>query len=256
MTQVPTPESIVPEPGQSKRIFLVGTDTNAGKTTVACALLTSAARAGLRVVPFKPAEAGLPGPNIDHALLMGAAKLPETELDDVAPMRWRRPVAPGIADDPNPFIGRGVSTSDIEAMFGRARWALARLEQRHAAQLTLIEGAGGLLVPMPGGSWLPEWIPALRARPLIVSRAGLGTINHTLLTIEALRVRELEPLGFIFTQMLPREDKSRRHNGAVIEHRSGVPCLGSLPYLGRPLTYPADDSWLTTDFWSQMLVSS
>jgi dethiobiotin synthetase len=237
----------------SKRVFLVGTDTNVGKTTVACSLLTAGARLGLRIVPFKPAESGPAGPSSDHAQLLAAAKLDERELEDVAPMRWRKPIAPGMADDPAPFLGRGVSVSDVESMFGRARWALARLEQRHQAQLTLIEGAGGLLVPMPGGSWLPDWIPALRARPMIVARAGLGTINHTLLTIEGLRVRGLEPIGFITTQLLPREDPSRSHNSVVIEQRSGVPCLGTLPYLGNPVAYPESDDWLISDFWQKLL---
>jgi dethiobiotin synthetase len=240
----------------STRVFLVGTDTNAGKTTVACALLRSAARAGISVVPFKPAESGPEGPSSDHARLLAASILSAKERDELAPLRWPTPLAPGMADDPSPFLGRGVSTSDLETMLGRARWALARLEQRHAAQLTLIEGAGGLLVPMPGGSWLPEWITGLRARPLIVARAGLGTINHTLLTIESLRVRELEPVGFLFTQLLPRDDPSRSHNATVIEQRSGVPCLGSLPFLGRPPSFPEDDDWLIPDFWPRMLAAS
>lgn len=236
-----------------RRVFLVGTDTNAGKTTVACALLGSAARAGISVVPFKPAESGPPGPNSDRARLLAASQLDEGELEELSPLRWRRPLAPGLADDPSPFLGRGVATSDLDGMLGQARWALARLEQRHGAQLSLIEGAGGLLVPMPGGSWLPAWISGLRARPLIIARAGLGTINHTLLTIEALRVRELEPLGFVFTQLLPREDPSRLHNATVIEQRSGIPCLGSLPFLGRPPILPEHDEWLVDDFWLRLL---
>ncbi|PRQ03565.1 ATP-dependent dethiobiotin synthetase BioD 1 [Enhygromyxa salina] len=234
-------------------MFLVGTDTNAGKTTVACALLRAAARAQLRAIPFKPAESGPAGPSSDRARLLASSILDRGELDELSPLRWSQPIAPGMADDPNPFVGRGASVSDVEAMLGRARWALARLEQRHEAQLSLIEGAGGLLVPMPGGSWLPDWIEGLRARPLIIARAGLGTINHTLLTVESLRVRELEPLGFIFTQLLPRDDASRSHNGTVIEQRSGVPCLGSLPYLGRPPSFPEDDGWLAPDFWPRVL---
>jgi dethiobiotin synthetase len=235
------------------RLFLVGTDTHAGKTVVTCALLRAAERAGISAVPFKPAESGPGGRASDHARLLAASQLASSELDDLAPLRWTEPIAPGLADDPSPFLGRGPGVSDLETMLGRARWALARLEQRHAARVSLIEGAGGLLVPMPGGSWLPEWIAGLRARPLIVARAGLGTINHTLLTIEGLRIRELEPVGFVFTQMLARDDPSRRHNVAVIEQRSGVPCLGKLPFLGRPVTLPATDEWLVPDFWARVL---
>lgn len=237
----------------SSRLFFVGTDTSAGKTQVICALLGAAARAGISAVPFKPAESGPDGPHSDRARLMAASILAESDAGDLAPLRWPRPIAPGLADDPNPFLGRGPGVSDLEAMLGRARWALARLEQRHAAAVSLIEGAGGLLVPMPGGSWLPDWITGLRARPVIVARAGLGTVNHTLLTIESLRVRGLEPLGFFFSRILAREDPSRLHNATVIEQRSGVPCLGNLPFLGRPPQLPETDDWLVPDFWAHAL---
>ncbi|NVB38124.1 dethiobiotin synthase [Pseudenhygromyxa sp. WMMC2535] len=235
------------------RIFLIGTDTNAGKTMVACALLRAAARAGITAVPFKPAESGPEGERSDHARLLAASILEPSERDDLSPLRWPQPIAPGMADDPRPFLGQGVSRSDPEALIGRARWALATLEQRHHARLSIIEGAGGLMVPMPGGTWLDQWITALRARPLIIARAGLGTINHTLLTVEALRARGLDPLGFIFTQLLPRSDPSRDHNAAVIETRGALPCLGSLPFLGRPPVLPEDDTWLAADFWSRLL---
>lgn len=237
----------------SSRIFLVGTDTNAGKTVVACALLRAAKQAGIAAIPFKPAESGPSGPASDHGRLIASSTLTSADAKQVAPLRWARPIAPGLADDAAPFLGRGVSRSDPASMFGQARWALAQLEQRHAARLSIIEGAGGLLVPMPGGTWLPEWIEALRARPLIVARAGLGTINHTLLTIEALRIRELEPIGMVFTQLLPRDDPSREHNARVIEARSGVPCLGQLPFLGRPPSWPERHTWHSPDLWSCLL---
>ena len=237
----------------SRRLFFVGTDTNAGKTQVICELLRAAAKAGVVAIPFKPAESGPGGPKSDHARLLAASILHESELNDLAPLRWAPAIAPGLADDPNPFMGRGPGVSDLDTMLGRARWALARMEERHSATLSLIEGAGGLLVPMPGGSWIPDWITGLRARPIIVARAGLGTINHTLLTIESMRVRELEPLGFFFTQMLAREDPSRAHNATVIEQRSGVPCLGTLPFMGRPAMLSPQDDWLVPDFWTRAL---
>lgn len=235
------------------RLFIVGTDTSVGKTVVTCSLLGAAARAGVIAIPCKPAEAGPEGPTSDRARLLAASRLHRRELEDLAPLRWTTSLAPGMADDPRPFLGQGVSKSDPDAMLGRARWALARLEQRHAAQVSLIEGAGGLLVPMPGGTWQPDWITGLRARPLIVARSGLGTVNHTLLTIEALRIRDLEPIGIIYTQSLARVDKSREDNPTVIEQRSGVPTLGSLPFLGRPAVLPIADDWLIPGFWSRVM---
>ena len=74
-----------------------------------------------------------------------------------------------------------------------------------------------------------------------------------MLTIESLRVRDLEPLGFVFTQILPRDDPSRTHNAQVIEQRSGVPCLGNLPFLGRPPQLPETDEWLAPGAWDRLL---
>lgn len=238
---------------ESRRIFVTGTDTGVGKTVVTCSLLRAAERAGLIAVPCKPAESGPEGPTSDRARLLAASRLSKRDLEDLAPLRWTKPISPGMADDPRPFLGEGMSKSDPEAMLGRARWALARLEQRHSAQVSLIEGAGGLLVPMPGGTWQPDWIIGLRARPLIVARIGLGTVNHTLLTIDALRIRDLEPIGIIYTQSLARADLSREDNPKVIEQRSGVPTLGCLPFLGRPIELPSDDEWLLPGFWSRVL---
>jgi dethiobiotin synthetase len=71
--------------------------------------------------------------------------------------------------------GQAEPAADLAA----ARAVLERLEAGTRRTLTMIEGAGGLWVPMPGGTWLPAWISALRAAPVVVGRLGLGTINHT-----------------------------------------------------------------------------
>jgi dethiobiotin synthetase len=233
------------------RVYLVGTDTAAGKTTVACALLLAARRAGVAVVPFKPAASGPPGPHDDPHRLLAAANLPETEADAVCPFRFAEPVAPGVAHDPARFLA-----ADGEPDGGplaTAQWALARLEQRHAASLTLIEGAGGLHVPMPGGTWQERWIEGLTRHTLVVARAGLGTVNHALLTIDALRERGCPPVGFVLSQSAARADPSRQTNSRILETRAELPCLGTLPFLGRPPTLPADDRWLSPSIWSLLL---
>jgi dethiobiotin synthetase len=225
------------------RVFLVGTDTYAGKTTVACALLRAARHRGLRAAPFKPAASGDAGPNSDLARLLRAARLPDSAADLVNPLRYGPPLAPGIADYPDAFTG-GDPHPNPEAALARARASLDQLEARLDPDLTIIEGAGGLHVPMPGGTWLDAWIDAFEARTLVVARAGLGTINHTLLTVEALRARGHEPLGFVTSQLRPAPDPSRPDNVAVIESRCGVRCLGRLPHLQRP---PEDtDAWLVS----------
>ena len=224
------------------RIFLVGTDTNAGKTTIACALLRAARCRRVRAVPFKPAASGDDGPGSDLNRLLRAAALPDDAGSLVNPLRYASPIAPGLAEDSTPFL-KGRPHPDPDQARTICLAALTRLESRLDPELTFIEGAGGLRVPMPGGTWLDAWISAFEARVLIVARAGLGTINHTLLTIEALRTRGHEPLGFVSSQLRASADSSRSANVAVIEREAGLACLGQLPHLRRRPELD-DDAWL------------
>lgn len=234
------------------RVYFVGTDTGVGKTTVVAALTAAARRHGIRALPFKPAASGPVGPNADPELLLAAAGLPEDELAALGPLRYQAPLAPGLAADRDRFITPDPPDPDASPL-ARVQWALATYEQRHEAQLTLIEGAGGLLIPMPGGTWQDEWVEVLARNTIVVARAGLGTINHTLLTIDALRERGCPPLGFIVSQSRRHSDPSRADNVAVIEARGELPCLGRLPFLGRPPEAPTDDGWFVGDLWSRLL---
>lgn len=224
------------------RIFIVGTDTGVGKTAVTAALLRTASERGLKVVPFKPAQSGAERPS-DAERLLVAAGLPLAELALVCPLRYERPLAPGLAEDPSPFLraARAQIDGDDERPepLARCAAALAAWESRHHATLTLIEGAGGLHVPMPGGSWQPAWIAALAPWTLVVGRAGLGTINHCLATIAGLRALGRPPLGFVLSHTDPVPDASVADNAAVVAHASGVPCLGSLPHGPEPALVPA-----------------
>ncbi len=232
------------------RIFIVGTDTDCGKTQVACALLQAARFAGFRVAPFKPAVSGDSGPDSDHERLLRASGLSDSSLGLIAPLRYAEPLAPGIADNREAFVAPdyqlGDDTNTLITPLARARAALSRLERQTCPDLIVIEGAGGLCVPMPGGTWLPEWIESFDARPVVVGRLGLGTINHTLLTIEALRRRGLPPIGFVLSQTRAGDDPSRGDNPQVIATASGLNCLGVLPY-----DHPDDGpDWFRPDLWA------
>lgn len=237
------------------RVILVGTDTDCGKTTIACALLRTARAAGVRVLPFKPAASGPAGPDADPERLAAAAALPGLRAEDLCPLRFTAAVAPGLAEDGASDMSWETWTpehvpqnmSEEPSALGRARDALAGLEARHPADLTLIEGAGGLWVPMPGGTWLPAWISGLGAAPVVVGRLGLGTINHCLLTIAALRRLGLPPRGFFLAQTVPGPDASHAHNERVIASASGVPCLGVLHHDAEP-----DARWLRPGAWARL----
>jgi dethiobiotin synthetase len=267
------------------RIFVVGTDTGVGKTAVTASLLRTARARGVKVVPFKPAQSGGDRPS-DAERLLSAAGLSIDALDEMCPLRFERPVAPGMADDPAAFLGEasepsraaigssaaapgmadepaaflgeasepsraviggraaviGSSAAMIgssAAVIGSSVSALDAWEARHQPALTLVEGAGGLHVPMPGGTWQPAWIVALAPWTLVVGRAGLGTINHCLATIAGLRAIGRPPLGFVLSQTHAEADPSVGDNAAVIARASGVPHLGTLPYGPEPALAPA-----------------
>lgn len=210
----------------TRRVFLVGTDTDCGKTTVACALLRAARTEGVKVLPFKPAASGPVDATGDPERLIAAAGLEGLTPAEICPLRSLRPVAPGLADGVEGFLARR-DEGQLELACAR----LLALEQRVRPELTLIEGAGGLWVPMPGGSWLPAWISAMRAEVVVVGRLGLGTINHCLLSFAGLRALGIEPRGFILAQTRGEGDPSMADNERVIAASSGVACLGVLGFM-------------------------
>lgn len=220
------------------RIFVVGTDTGVGKTAVTASLLCTARERGMKVVPFKPAQSGSERPS-DAERLLTAAGLSLDALDEMCPLRFERPVAPGMADDPAAFL-RGATEPSRAVIHGCAA-ALDAWEARHRRALTLVEGAGGLHVPMPGGTWQPAWIVALAPWTLVVGRTGLGTINHCMATIAGLRAIGRPPLGFVLSQTHAEDenDPSVVDNAQVIARASGVPHLGTLPYGPEPALAPA-----------------
>ncbi|MEM7155714.1 MAG: dethiobiotin synthase [Myxococcota bacterium] len=224
-------------PESPPRIFVVGTDTGVGKTAVVSALLhTARDRADLCIVPFKPAQSGDDSPS-DTERLLTAAGLDHSELDAACPLRYGPPLAPGLADDPAPFLDPVFPNRT--AVPPVVVTALAEWERRTGSTLTLIEGAGGLHVPMPGGTWLRSWITALTPYTLVVGRAGLGTINHTLATIHGLRELGRPPLGFMLNHTEASPDPSVSDNATVIATASGIPHLGTLPHGPEPTR--ADD---------------
>jgi len=232
------------------RVILVGTDTDCGKTTVACALLRAARAAGLRALPFKPAASGPAGPDSDPERLLAAAALPGLTREQLCPLRFAAPVAPGLAEDGalDMFDWACLEGQTEPAALAGVRAALEALEARHVPDLTVIEGAGGLWVPMPGGSWLPAWVSGLAAAPVVVGRLGLGTINHCLLTILGLRQLGLPPVGFVLTQTRPGFEASHAHNERMIAAASGLECLGVLGYGADP----GDASWLRAGAWARL----
>lgn len=165
-------------------LFVTGTDTGVGKTFVGAALLRHLVERGLNVVGVKPVETGCGGaisPEEDGAILAAASGQPSPRA---ALTRLGLPVAPPVAAE-----AEGVRL----AMEGWIE-AIEPLTERH--DLVLVEGAGGLLSPLTWSTNLRDMIATLRSRALVVAADRLGTLNHTLLTLEALG---RSALGVVFS---------------------------------------------------------
>jgi dethiobiotin synthetase len=199
-------------------LFVTGTDTAVGKTTVACALLRAACRLGQRPIPFKPAETGCAPTPADAHRLWEAARAP-IALDDVCLYALSMPAAPAQAAA---AAGVVVQFDDIVAH-------AVRLGAE--GDLLIVEGAGGLLVPYTGALTAADLAARLAIPILVVARTVLGTVNHTALTVRELDRRGLPLAGVVLVQTTPVRAPHEAGNADLIEAVSGIRPLGTLPYL-------------------------
>lgn len=182
-------------------IFITGTDTGVGKTIVTAALARHFSAQGISVGVMKPVETGVADPSRpgeDARLLQWAAgcELPSEQL---APYRLKAPLAP---DQAAKLEQRQISLPEITDL-------AKAMANRH--QLTLVEGAGGLMVPLAGGLLIADLVKQLGAELLVVTRPDLGTINHTLLTVFAARAMEIPVCGMILNKLPADQDPAQKN---------------------------------------------
>jgi dethiobiotin synthetase len=197
------------------------TDTGVGKTVLAAALIAALRARGERVVALKPAVTGLdepePGVPADHELLGACAGMSPAL---VAPHRF------GPAASPHLAARLAGLTIDVPALVAAARAT--------AADALIVEGVGGLLVPLAPGWDVRAFAAALGLPVVIAARPGLGTINHTLLTLEAARAAGLDVRAVVLTPWPAAPSLVERSNRETIAELGGLPVAG-LPPVG-PLT--------------------
>jgi dethiobiotin synthetase len=212
-----------------KGLFLTGTDTGVGKTVVAAALM--------------------------H------------RFRGVGPLRYWKPIQTGIEIDDDTAMVRRLGACSAEEIFGEgvrlpkpvsphlaAQWAGQRIDLTGLRGLVrddddttwIVEGAGGLLVPINETQTMADWIAYLALPVLVVARSGLGTINHTLLTLEALQARSLRVAGVMMIGE-PNAD-----NRAAIEQYGRVPVIAEMPFL-RPLDPGLLAAWSVTHLDAELL---
>jgi dethiobiotin synthetase len=211
-------------------IFVTGTGTEVGKTVVAAVLARTLAAAGQRVAVFKPAVTGLDDSGDalpDHQLLRLAAGSGQSD-DEIAPYRYGPPASPHLAAA---LAGEAIDP---------ARLRDAAAAAAAGADVLVCEGVGGLLVPL-AGDYLVRDLAVDLGHPLAIAASpGLGTINHTLLTIEAARSAGLEVATVVLTPWPERPSELERSNRETIAALGGVE-VQTLPQLklGDPSSWPA-----------------
>jgi dethiobiotin synthetase len=199
-------------------LLVTGTDTGVGKTFVACALAIALRRAGRRVAVCKPAESGVEGEPQDARRLQEAAGDPAA-LEEICPYRLRAPLAPAVAAR---LEGTTIDLARVVALVAR---------RAQAADVLLVEGAGGLLVPLAGTTTYLDLARALALPLLVVAANRLGTVNHCALTARVARAAGLAVHGFVLSQPTPERDPSAATNAETISALTGMPCLGVLDHL-------------------------
>lgn len=205
-------------------IFITGTDTCIGKTVVAAGLAGALRQRGIDVGVMKPVETGATkkGKRLipqDAEFLMKVSQVKDS-LSLVNPYCWEAPLAPSLASH---LAGVRLAPQKIVNSFRRLR---------NAHQFIIVEGAGGLLVPLTDDYLVSDLIRELDLPLIVVARPGLGTINHTLLTVEYARKSEIEVIGVIINYSSRKEEGiCEETNPGIISCLGRVTILGIIPYL-------------------------
>lgn len=203
--------------GMGSGYFVTGTDTGVGKTRVSCALLHAFAAAGKTVAGMKPVAAGCENGTWPDVELLAAASSVSAEREHINPYALVPPIAPHIAAD------RAGVEIDPEVI------RQAYLELRKRADIVIVEGAGGFLVPLNDHEDMAAMVQALDLPVLLVVGMRLGCINHALLTAHAVRTAKLSLAGWVANRIDP-EMAGFEENILALERRLDCPLLGILPY--------------------------
>ncbi len=206
-------------------IFITGTDTGIGKTLVSAGLARLLVNRGISVGVFKPVASGSAKASPDRSgglvsedgkLLQKAAKLPDSAYPSIVPLHYRQPLAPWVAG----WKEGKVNLSKIERAYQRAK---------SSCDFLIVEGVGGIQVPITQDFFVTDWIVKWKLPTLVVGLAGLGTINHTLLTVEVLQRRKVKVLG-VLVNGYTGKGVAEQTNGKALKNLLKVPVYGPLRF--------------------------
>ncbi|WP_456432189.1 dethiobiotin synthase [Thermosulfuriphilus sp.] len=202
-------------------VFVIGTDTGIGKTMATGIMARALLKAKLRVITQKPVQTGADTPEdiLAHRKLMGIPPDPPSLARLTCPYIFPYPAAPEMAAR---LVGEKVD-------LGHLRQTAGELTRKY--DFLLIEGAGGLLVPLTPEATIADLISELKAPVVVVSAAKLGTINHTLLTLEALHHRGIAVLGLVYNLFFSEDDLLAEESLRAISRLGKVKNILILPRL-------------------------
>ena len=204
-------------------IFVTGTDTDVGKTVVAAGLAGVLKERGIDVGVMKPIATG--AVNTGKGLLSDDVRFLQEAIGCRDELRLINPVA--LELPLAPLVASRLEEYDIEVE--KIQKAFSTLAQRH--DYVIVEGIGGILVPIKADYYVSDLIKDLELPVVVVSRPGLGTINHTLLTISEARHKGIDVKGFIINGWNEEEAGiAEETNPDTIKELSHIPLLGILPF--------------------------
>jgi len=202
--------------------YVTGTDTGVGKTLISCALLHGFAARGKRVIGMKPVAAGCnaDGQNDDMLQLRAAGNV-AVDYGQINPYCFPQAIAPHIAAQ------RAGVIIDLSVV------AKSYQDLVSHADMVIVEGAGGLLVPINEQQDSADLVQELGLPVILVAGMRLGCLNHALLTVEALSARGLTLAGWV-ANVVDAGMISVEENVAALQQRIAAPLLGVVPYMAQP----------------------
>lgn len=224
---------------QARGLLITGTDTGCGKTVVTACLVRLLRRRGVVVRVCKPVATGavqVQGRLLsdDSRVLAEAAHVDPAE---VTFWTFAEPAAPPVA------ARLAGATLELEPIVQAVR------ERLQPGVLTLVEGVGGLLCPLAEGATVADLAARLALPLLVVARRSLGTLNHTLLTLEVARARGLAVAGVILNETQPAVSIAEQTCSEELRRHTQVPLLAVVPYL-HDLASAEPESLARVDWWS------
>lgn len=195
-------------------IFVTGTGTEIGKTVIAGGLAAALKESGINVGVMKPIGTG---DTADARFLKHAAQV-DDELSLINPIYLQHPLAPSVA--------ARIENRDID--LSRLETAFAELQEKY--DFVIVEGVGGIAVPIRDDFLVVHLINTLQLPVLVVAQAGLGTLNHTLLTVEFARQFNVNIVGIVLNGLRPEiAGAAEATNPLEIERLTGIPVIGVVP---------------------------